>query len=228
MAKRSFDVFFAVLGLILLSLLIIILYVLVRLGSEGPVFYRGRRVGRNNNEFEMLKFRTMVINADKIGGSSTSEDDPRITKIGSVMRRFKLDELPQLINVLRGEMSFVGPRPQVAWAVALYSEEEKALLTVRPGITDWASLKFNNEGEILRGSKDPDGDYLRLIAPLKTKLGLEYARKHSIIGDTKIIVATILSIFGVDTAWALPTIAHEKIVTVEEYYTQKEMLLKAA
>ena len=228
MAKRSFDVFFAVLGLILLSLLIIILYVLVRLGSEGPVFYRGRRVGRNNNEFEMLKFRTMVINADKIGGSSTSEDDPRITKIGSVMRRFKLDELPQLINVLRGEMSFVGPRPQVAWAVALYSEEEKALLTVRPGITDWASLKINNEGEILRGSKDPDGDYLRLIAPLKTKLGLEYARKHSIIGDTKIIVATILSIFGVDTAWALPTIAHEKIVTVEEYYTQKEMLLKAA
>jgi lipopolysaccharide/colanic/teichoic acid biosynthesis glycosyltransferase len=228
MIKRSFDVFFSLLGLTILSGVIAALCIWVRKDSEGPIFYRGKRVGRGGKTFEMLKFRTMVINADKIGGSSTSDDDPRITRSGALMRRYKLDELPQLFNVLKGEMSFVGPRPQVEWAVALYSEEEKGLLRVRPGITDWASLKFNNEGEILRGSKDPDGDYLKLIAPLKTKLGLEYARKNTVFTDLKIIVATVLSIFGVDSKWALPEIAQGKITTVEEFYQSHNDLLKAA
>jgi lipopolysaccharide/colanic/teichoic acid biosynthesis glycosyltransferase len=152
----------------------------------------------------MLKFRTMVVNADKLGGSSTSDDDARLTSAGKFMRRLKLDELPQLVNVVNGEMSFVGPRPQVEWAVNLYTPEERGLLTVRPGITDFASLRFRNEGEILRGSTDPDRDYLEKIAPQKIRLGLYYVRHYSLWVDVKIVVATLLSIAGLDPSWCLP------------------------
>ena len=149
------------------------------------------RVGRKGKLFKIYKFRTMVADADRIGGSSTPEDDPRVTRIGGMIRKFKLDELPQLLNVLEGDMSFVGPRPQVEWAVRLYKENERKLLDVKPGITDHASLKFSNEDEILRGSTDPDKDYMEKIAPAKIKLGLEYANNNSFAGDILIIVRTL-------------------------------------
>src|SRR6185437_14093478 len=154
----------ALIGVVALSPLFMAIAAWVKLSSPGPVLYAGLRIGRGGVPFRMLKFRTMVVNADALGASSTSADDARLTSAGRVLRRFKLDELPQLVNVLRGDMSFVGPRPQVGWAVELYTPEERELLSVRPGITDFASLKFRNEGEILRGSADPDRDYLEKIA----------------------------------------------------------------
>ena len=207
--KRALDLVLAVSALLLLAPLLLGLAAWVRLANPGPVFYRGLRVGRGGITFHMLKFRTMVVDADKLGPTSTTEDDPRITSPGRFMRRNKLDELPQLINVLRGDMSIVGPRPQVQWAVSLYSEEERALLSLRPGITDYASLRFRNEGEILRGSADPDSDYLERIAPLKLRLGLHYVRSCSFATDLKIIGATALSLVGVDPSWCLPGFARE-------------------
>ncbi len=144
----------------------------------------------------MFKFRTMIVDAERLGASSTPEDDPRITRVGWWLRRFKLDELPQLINVVKGEMSLVGPRPQVAWAVALYSEEERAVLSVRPGMTDYASLAFSNEGEILRGSADPDRDYLEKIHPHRMRLNLRYVREASFGTDLRIILATLRAVLG--------------------------------
>jgi lipopolysaccharide/colanic/teichoic acid biosynthesis glycosyltransferase len=143
----------------------------------------------------MYKFRTMVVDADRIGGSSTPDDDPRITPVGRMLRRHKLDELPQLFNVLTGEMSLVGPRPQVQWAVDLYSPEERQVLTVQPGITDYASLRFPNEGEILRASTDPDKDYIEKIHPEKMRLSLEYVRRRSFRTDVSILVGTLIAIF---------------------------------
>src|SRR6185503_6370801 len=137
--KRLIDFAVALVGLIILSPVLLGIAVWVKATSPGPVLYGGRRIGKNGQAFRMLKFRTMVANADKIGGSSTAADDARLTAPGRVLRRYKLDELPQLLNVLRGDMSFVGPRPQVEWAVNLYTPEERGLLTVRPGITDFAS-----------------------------------------------------------------------------------------
>lgn len=166
----------------------------IKMESRGPVFYRGQRAGRHEKPFRIFKFRTMVVNADKIGGPSSSADDPRITRVGGFLRRFKLDELPQLLNVLRGEMSLVGPRPEVVQEVLLYTEEEKRLLEVRPGITDWASIRFRNEGEILRGSADPHQAYREKIRPEKIRLGLEYVERHSFWMDCRIIVSTLKAI----------------------------------
>jgi lipopolysaccharide/colanic/teichoic acid biosynthesis glycosyltransferase len=202
--KRTLDLTIALFGLVLLSPFLIAIAIWVKLTSHGPILYKGPRIGKDGVPFRMLKFRTMVIDADKIGGSSTSADDARLTSAGRFLRRFKLDELPQLINVLRGDMSFVGPRPQVEWAVKLYSPEERRLLSVRPGITDFASIEFRNEGEILRGSADPDRDYLEKIAPHKIRLGLYYVGHYSFLVDAKILVATLLSLAGVDPSWCLP------------------------
>lgn len=196
MIKRLFDICFSTTTLLVLSPLLLAITAAVKFTSPGPVFYRGERVGMGGRKFRILKYRSMVINADKIGGSSTPEDDPRITRVGKFLRRYKLDELPQFFNVLVGDMSIVGPRPQVAWAVELYSPEERALLTVRPGITDDASIKFRNEGEILRGAADPDKTYLEIIAPEKIRIGLEYVRNHSIFTDVRIIVRTVTSMFA--------------------------------
>jgi lipopolysaccharide/colanic/teichoic acid biosynthesis glycosyltransferase len=143
----------------------------------------------------MLKFRTMVVNAEAIGGSSTAQDDPRITAVGRKLRGTKLDELPQLWNVLVGDMSFVGPRPQVQWAVDLYTPEERLVLSVRPGITDSASHRFSNEGEILKGGSDPDKDYMEKIHPEKMRLSLEYVRSRSFRRDLSIIGQTIGAVF---------------------------------
>jgi lipopolysaccharide/colanic/teichoic acid biosynthesis glycosyltransferase len=164
----------------------------IRRDGDGPVLYSGTRVGKGGRPFKMYKFRTMVVDADRIGGPNTPADDERLTKIGRTLRKYKLDELPQLVNVLRGEMSFVGPRPQVAQEVATYSEEERQLLQVRPGITDWASLRFHNEGEILRGQPDPDRAYAELIRPEKMRLGLEYVRRATLKDDVAILVQTAL------------------------------------
>jgi lipopolysaccharide/colanic/teichoic acid biosynthesis glycosyltransferase len=139
----------------------------------------------------------MVIDAEAKGPSSTSADDPRITKLGAFLRRFKLDELPQIINVFKGEMSLVGPRPQVAWAVEGYSPEEQRVLTVRPGITDWASIRFSNEGEILKGSTDPDRDYMILIHPEKMRLSLQYVDRMSFGTDLGILLRTAGTVLGV-------------------------------
>ena len=204
MVKRSFDIFVSFMGLVVFSPILILLSLWIKLGSRGPLFYRGVRVGKNGKTFRIFKFRTMVVDAEKIGGSSTAEDDPRITKAGKFLRRYKMDELPQLWNVLLGEMSFVGPRPQVEWAVELYTLKERQLLNVRPGITDYASLVFRNEGEILKGSTDPDKDYLEKIAPEKIRLGLLYAKTHTLLIDIKVILATVFAILGVEPTWCLP------------------------
>jgi lipopolysaccharide/colanic/teichoic acid biosynthesis glycosyltransferase len=174
--------------------LFVALAILIKRESAGPVFYRGVRVGRWGQEFCMFKFRTMVMNADKKGGPSSAADDPRITRIGNFLRRFKLDEIPQLINVVKGEMSIVGPRPEVMQEVVLYTDEEKRLLEVRPGITDWASIRFRNEGEILRGSVDPHQTYREKIRPEKIRLGLEYVQSHSFLTDCRIIARTLKAI----------------------------------
>lgn len=193
--KRVFDATLAAAGLVVLSPVIAAIAAAIKLGSKGPLLYRGTRVGMGGEPFQMLKFRTMVVDSDRIGGSSTPEDDPRVTPIGRKLRRYKLDELPQLWNVLKGDMSFVGPRPQVQWAVDLYTPEERAILGVRPGITDEASLKFSNEAEILKGSKDPDRDYIEKIHPEKMRLSLEYVRNRSFPGDLSIIARTAGAIF---------------------------------
>jgi len=191
-------------ALLLLGPLMLALAAWVRADSPGGALYRGERVGKGGRRFRMLKFRSMVVDADRQGASSTSDDDPRITRSGAFLRKYKLDELPQLINVLRGDMSFIGPRPQVAWAVELYTDEQRALLEVRPGITDYASIRYRNEGEILRGSPDPDRTYLEKIAPGKLQLGLHYVRTMSARTDIAIFIATAMAVLGANPDWCLP------------------------
>jgi len=189
--KRVLDLLVSTAGLVILAPFLIFAAALVKWDSTGPVFYRGLRVGRFERPFRIFKFRTMVQNADRIGASSTPEDDARVTWAGRFLRKHKLDELPQLLNVIKGEMSLVGPRPQIPWAVELYTADEKAVLSVRPGITDPASLRFRNEGEILRGSANPDQEYLEKIHPEKMRLSLEYIRKQSFWLDCQILVNTL-------------------------------------
>jgi lipopolysaccharide/colanic/teichoic acid biosynthesis glycosyltransferase len=192
--KRLFDLLLSSLGLTVLSPVLVVIALMIKYDSVGSVFYAGIRAGLYGMPFKMYKFRTMVVNADKIGGSSTPDDDPRITSVGRVLRRYKLDELPQLINVFKGDMSFVGPRPQIQWAVDRYTPEERLVLSVPPGITDYASLRFPNEGQILKGSADPDKDYLEKIHPEKMRLSLEYVKGRSFWLDIKIILQTIAAI----------------------------------
>jgi lipopolysaccharide/colanic/teichoic acid biosynthesis glycosyltransferase len=194
--KRALDVTASAAGLVLLSPILGLLALAIKLDSPGPVFYRGERIGLGGAPFRMLKFRTMVSDAERRGGTSTSDSDPRITRVGKVLRRGKLDELPQLLNVLAGDMSLVGPRPQVAHDVEKYSVAERALLGMRPGITDYASIRFRDEGRILEGEPDPDEAYIRLIRPEKIRLGLEYVETASLVVDLKILARTILSMFG--------------------------------
>lgn len=195
MIKRGFDVVVSCLGICVLSAVLAAIALWIKWDSEGPVFYRGVRVGRFGRPFRIYKFRTMVVNAEAIGGSSTSDDDPRITRVGKLLRKYKLDELPQLVNVLTGEMSLIGPRPEVQEYVDMYTLEEQSILQLRPGITDWASLWNSDEGAILAGSDDPDRAYRELIRPTKMRLQLKYARDHSLWVDIKILVLTVLKLF---------------------------------
>jgi len=192
--KRLFDLCFSMFGLIILSPILVLISLLVKLDSNGSLFYRGVRVGLLGKSFRIFKFRTMVANAEKMGASSTSDDDSRITRTGRLLRKYKLDELPQLINVLMGDMSLVGPRPEVKKFTDLYNDEEKAILAVRPGITDWASLWNPDEGALLKGSLDPDKDYMEKIRPEKIRLQLKYVREWSFWTDIKIIFLTLKTI----------------------------------
>jgi len=194
MLKRLLDVVFSSIGLIVLTPLFLLIAILIKLEDKGPVFYRGERIGRGGVPFRMFKFRTMVVDADKIGGPSTSDNDPRITKIGKSIRKYKLDEAPQIINVLKGEMSFVGPRPEVPFYVNMFTDEEKSILTVKPGMTDWASIWDSDEGALLAGSPDPEKTYMEKIRPQKIKLQLEYVKTHSFGIDLKIILKTLKTI----------------------------------
>ncbi len=195
--KRVLDTVLAGLGLCVLWPLLLLIALAVKFDSFGPALYRGRRAGLNGHPFNILKFRTMIVDADKIGGPSTAGDDPRITHLGLILRKYKIDEFPQLVNVLLGHMSFVGPRPEVLSEVSNYSAEERQLLTVRPGITDWASLRFRDEGRILAGSPDPHQLYREKIRPEKVKLGLKYVRQQSLRIDLKILVETMRALIGV-------------------------------
>ena len=194
MLKRTFDFLSSLVGLILVSPVLVTIAILIKREDGGPVFYQGVRVGRFRNLFRIFKFRTMVLNAEKLGGPSTADDDPRITKMGKFIRKFKLDELPQLLNVLKGEMSIVGPRPEVQMYVDMFTEEEKAILSVRPGITDWASIWNPDEGAILAGSPDPEKTYMENIRPEKIRLQLKYVRERSFWNDLKIIAQTMIAI----------------------------------
>jgi lipopolysaccharide/colanic/teichoic acid biosynthesis glycosyltransferase len=194
MLKRLFDLMTSIIGLTILGPLLLFLSFRIRKEDGGPVFYRGARIGLNGKIFYIYKFRSMVINAEKLGGSSTSEADPRITEVGALLRRYKLDELPQLINVLIGDMSLVGPRPEVKHYTDMYTEEERSILTVRPGITDWASIWNADEGAVLANAEDPDKAYEELIRPNKLKLQLKYVREKDFWVDLKIIFLTLLAV----------------------------------
>lgn len=163
----------------------------IRSDSKGPILYRGLRVGLQQKPFRILKFRTMIVNADKIGGSCTADDDSRITKAGRFLRKTKLDELPQLINVLRGDMSLVGPRPEIESFTSTYDLSQQQVLMVKPGITDFATLWDSDEGMLLKGEADPDRAYAERILPIKLKLQLEYVAKRSFWIDLKILAETI-------------------------------------
>lgn len=192
MLKRLFDFLVSIFGLIVLSPLFLIISILIKIDSEGPIFYRGVRIGQFGKPFKIFKFRTMIKNAEKIGGTSTSADDPRLTRVGKFLRKYKLDELPQLINVLKGEMSLVGPRPEVKMYIdMLKPEEREKILSVKPGMTDLASLWDFHEEELLKGSKDPDKTYMEKIRPKKIQLQLEYVKNRSFLLDLKIIAKTI-------------------------------------
>lgn len=192
--KRAFDILVSFCGLILISPLMAVLGLCIMFDSPGPAFYRGWRAGRFGQPFRIYKLRTMARDAEKTGGAETPADDPRITRAGVFLRKYKFDELPQLINVLKGDMSLVGPRPEVLEEVIHYTEREKELLLVRPGITDWASIKFRDEDEILRGSTDPHRAYHELIRPEKVRLGLQYVHHHPFAIDLRILLLTLLAV----------------------------------
>jgi lipopolysaccharide/colanic/teichoic acid biosynthesis glycosyltransferase len=189
--KRAMDLTMALVGIVLGCPLMLVIALAIKRGSPGPVFYRGVRVGRYGKPFRMFKFRTMRADGDKASWLSTSNDDPRITPVGRFLRKHKLDELPQLINITTGEMSFVGPRPEVPFYVNMFTREEQAILSVRPGITDWASLWNPDEGAVLAGSPDPEKTYMEKIRPEKIRLQLEYVRRRSLATDIAILFQTI-------------------------------------
>jgi lipopolysaccharide/colanic/teichoic acid biosynthesis glycosyltransferase len=192
--KRAFDIVASALGLLLLSPLLVVVTVAIYLQDYHSPFYVATRVGKGERPFRMVKFRSMVVRADASGVDSTAGDDPRITSLGRFIRRFKLDEIPQLLNVLRGEMSLVGPRPNVERETRLYTSAEKRLLDARPGITDLASIVFADEGEILRGCDDPDLKYNQVIRPWKSRLGLLYVDgKRSVALDLRVMWLTVIA-----------------------------------
>ncbi|MCL1850781.1 MAG: sugar transferase [Bacteroidetes bacterium] len=193
---RFLDILFSCIGLIILSPFLIIIALLVICTSRGNIFYTQNRVGKNNRDFTLFKFRTMKINADKEGLLTVGMNDARITKTGHFLRKYKLDELPQLWNVLKGEMSLAGPRPEVRKYVDLYNEEQKRVLNVRPGITDYASIEYVNENQRLAQSDNPEKHYLEVIMPEKLKINLRYIENRSVKEYFKILLLTVKSIIS--------------------------------
>ena len=193
MLKRIFDIISSLFGLILLAPFMIIIAILIKIDSKGPVFFKQVRVTRNGREFKIFKYRTMRVGSDKYSQITIGKDS-RITKVGDFLRKYKLDEIPQLINVLLGDMSLVGPRPEVPKYVALYTEEQREILKVRAGITDYASIEFSNENDILANEVDPEKAYIEKIMPKKIELNKKYLSEISVIIDIKIILLTIKKI----------------------------------
>lgn len=192
--KRALDVVAAVVGLLVLAPLFAVVALLIRLDSRGPVFFRQERIGKGFRPFQIYKFRTMVKDAPSKGGALTASGDPRVTRIGNVLRQTKIDELPQLINILRGDMSLVGPRPEVRRYVELFRANYTTILAVRPGITDPASLKYRDESAILARADDPEQEYIQRVLPDKLRLGEEYVRHCSLRSDLVLIFKTILAV----------------------------------
>lgn len=192
--KRLFDIGASSIGLILLSPILILIAICIKLDSKGPVFFKQIRVGKNKELFKIYKFRTMVTDAEKLGKQITIGNDTRITKVGTFIRTCKLDELPQLINVLNGDMSLVGPRPEVPKYVELYDDYQEQILLVQPGITDYASIEFRNESEILGESENPESKYINDIMPYKIELNIKYIKNISLYEDLKLITRTIKAI----------------------------------
>ncbi len=194
--KRLFDIVASGLGLIILSPLFLIVAIWIKLDSPGPVFFRQVRVGRFNKDFRIFKFRTMRVGSDKGSQITIGGRDPRVTRAGYWLRKFKIDELPQLINVFIGDMSLVGPRPEVRRYVDLYTPEQMHVLDVRPGITDAASIKFRNESEFLKQVDDPEKHYIEVIMPMKLDLYLQYVNCHSFKGDIRLILETLWTVIA--------------------------------
>ena len=192
--KRVFDVLASGLGLLALSPVFLILGIWIKSDSRGPVFYRQVRVGRYNRDFRLFKFRSMRVGSDKKGLITVGGRDPRVTRSGYFIRKYKLDELPQLINVFRGDMSLVGPRPEVRKYVEMYTSEQLHVLDVRPGITDMASIRYRNENELLAEAEDPEAFYVNVVMPDKLKINLEYVARHSFGFDMRLIFKTIMEV----------------------------------
>lgn len=196
MLKRMFDIVVALFGLALFSPFMLVIAILIKLDSRGPMFYRAPRVGKDGKPFRMYKFRTMVANAASIGPAITVDEDPRITRIGARLRQVRLDEIPQLINVLRGEMSMVGPRPEAPYYVEMYSAKQREILKVKPGMTGPAQIAFRHEEESLSNPETLDDEYMNVILPPKLALDMAYIKRQSLFLDIKILF---------QTAWALLT-----------------------
>lgn len=194
--KRIFDIVVSFVGLVILSPLFLILAIAIARDSKGPVFFKQTRVGRNGVPFKIYKFRTMVEDAEARGMQLTVGDDSRITKVGTFLRKTKIDELPQLINVFKGEMSFVGPRPEVPKYVGLYTEDQRQVLMVRPGITDLASIEYRNESELLATADNPEKVYIEEVMPRKIELNKKYIENISLCGDIRVIFKTLASLVG--------------------------------
>ena len=192
--KRLVDFIVSLFFLFLLFPILVLLAILIKLESNGPVFYLQVRVGLNGKDFRIFKFRTMFIGSDKAGLLTVGGRDPRITKVGIFIRKYKLDELPQLINVLNGEMSLVGPRPAVRKYVNMYNDEQLKVLSVKPGITDYASIQYSDENELLAKSVDPEKTYIEEVMPAKLLLNLKYINEISLLTDLKIIGLTVRKI----------------------------------
>jgi len=190
-AKRLFDITFSFVGLVILSPALILISILIKLDSRGPLLFKQTRVGLESKLFEIYKFRTMLHSRENLGLFLTVGNDARVTKVGRVLRKYKLDEFPQLLNVFRGDMSFVGPRPQVPKYVALFGDIQELVLSIRPGMTDYASIAYKEESEILAQYEDPELAYINIILPEKLKLNLRYIEEISIITDIKLIFMTI-------------------------------------
>ena len=191
---RFFDFILSLVGLVVLAPIFIVLAIWIKIDSKGPVFYKQVRVGQNSIDFGLFKFRSMVVDADKKGLITVGGRDPRITRSGYFIRKYKLDELPQLINVLLGDMSLVGPRPEVRKYVELYTDEQQKVLSAKPGITDYASIEYMDENEILGKSSDPEKTYIEEIMPEKIKYNMKYINNKSLFEYFKIILLTVLKI----------------------------------
>jgi lipopolysaccharide/colanic/teichoic acid biosynthesis glycosyltransferase len=213
MIKRALDIAISLIGLTCFSPILLFASILVWSNDKKSPFYVPPRVGKKGTIFYMVKLRSMVVNADKAGIDSTSNSDQRITSIGKIIRKYKLDELTQLWNVLRGDMSLVGPRPNVKAEVDLYTDAEKELLSVKPGITDFSSIVFSDEGKILENKEDPDLAYNQLIRPWKSRLGLIYIKHQSILLDIEIIICTLIALISKRTAlnWVSKTLEHLEV-----------------